>query len=55
MIRNTSLPVSAQECADSATIDAEPVISAARAMQAAELVWALEKQPDMRALIALIA
>jgi 2-methylcitrate dehydratase PrpD len=35
--------------------NAEPVISAARAMQAAELVWALEKQPDMRALIALIA
>lgn len=35
--------------------NAEPVIGADRARQAAEFVWSLEKQPDVRGLIALLA
>ena len=35
--------------------NAAPVIGAEPAKQAAELVWALEQQKDMRGLIALIA
>ena len=35
--------------------NATPVIGADRAKQAAEFVWSLEKQPDVRGLIALLA
>jgi len=35
--------------------NAQPVIGADRARQAAEFVWSLEKQPDVRGLIALLA
>jgi 2-methylcitrate dehydratase PrpD len=35
--------------------NAEPVIGAERAAQAADLVWSLDQQPDIRALIALLA
>jgi len=35
--------------------NAQPVIGADRARQAAEFVWSLEKQPDARRLIALLA
>jgi hypothetical protein len=35
--------------------NATPVIGAERAGRARDFVWALEKQPDMRELIALLA
>jgi 2-methylcitrate dehydratase PrpD len=35
--------------------NATPVIGAERAARAGELTWALDKQPDVRALLALLA
>ena len=48
-------PMSDQAIEAKFMANATPVIGAARAAQARDLVWALERAPDVRALLALIA